>query len=1114
MILDNENSNKKVYEWIYDYTNSGVFDIVTGYFTVGALAYISSCTNDKINKYRFVLGDIVNTDELKERAIDLLNENISIEASLKLKKVAKEAVTFLQQSKVIAKTLEPNFCHAKAYIFDDNKDDRHKYYISGSSNLTEAGIGLKHTNNIELNIADTGNDGQYNELREWFEDLWSKPQAHTQKTLTDKNGKKYKKDFKEYLIEEIQKIFIEYTPKELYYKVLFELFGEELLKEQDNPEFSRDLGRLENSIIYNSLYSFQQKGVLSLIKMLQKYNGAILADAVGLGKTWSALAVIKYFQQKGYENILLCPKKLENNWQQYLKRRGSKFEADQFDFIVRFHTDLFENRLEKDGLSIKEYFQSDKPKLIIIDESHNLRNAKSNRYKFLVDTLLKQNDNIKVLLLSATPINNTLNDIKNQFKLMVKDNDHGFSESLDVRSIDGVFRSAQRKFVEWSESNDNHISKFIESLPSNFFRLTDSLTVARTRKMIEDDEMQLSFPKKHSPENIYVTPSAIGDFYTFGELLNSLPPKLTAYKPAMYITNSSDDVLNDEGQRDRALVRMMYILLLKRLESSWKSFYDTVNKINDYHQLVYDKALEYQQTKNSDGISQDIFSLFDDEDIDELTIGKREIKLSDIDSSGELDNFIDDLNNDLISLKKLISNLQKFDDTVSHECSLDKEHTSTDTKLQKLIEILKNKQTQSNPKVIIFSAYTDTSKYIYKQLLCRGFKKVALVTGDYSQTCDKPNEKTKKYEPILQRFAPYTKLYLEKEWKKFDGNSFKEWYQWIKSNDSDTLELLDNQIDILITTDVLSEGQNLQDADMVINYDIHWNPVRVIQRMGRIDRIGSPNKEIYGVNFWPSKDINDYLDLQNRIEQRMATMKIVGSEIDHTFTDGLQQISEDDNLEQKQKAKMMQQMQTTWDDIEVSDKSLGFNDLSLEEFRQDLFNELQKDNEYYKNMPKGVFTGFKADNELNLDSGLIALLGYPAKPPKKKDYTYKHHELIYIDEEGKPILLNQKEVLDFLTHHKEYDRFVPKDIDLGVDESIDKLHNSLKSWVESLSSKDVENSDGTTSKKAGEKTLDVLNKLKFGGKKTVDTIKQSTTIEKEYGEENFDLIVWFTVSED
>ena len=318
MILDNK--NKKVHKWIEKYSEEGEFDIVTGYFTIGALTYFSKVTNEKIKKYRFILGDIVSTQEQTHFTIDLLNENIDIETSLKLKGLALEAVEFLKQSKVEIKTLEPNFCHAKLYLFNDPKDERYNYFITGSSNLTEAGIGLKQTNNVELNIAETGENDRFNSLLNWFKELWNRAEAHYTKTIVLENGATKQQNFKEYLIEQIGNIFIEYSPKQLYYKILFELFGEQLLKEQNDPNFSREIGKLENSVIYKSLYEFQQKGVLTLIKMIQNYNGAILADAVGLGKTWSALAVIKYFQLQGYENIILCPKKLQNNWQQYLKK--------------------------------------------------------------------------------------------------------------------------------------------------------------------------------------------------------------------------------------------------------------------------------------------------------------------------------------------------------------------------------------------------------------------------------------------------------------------------------------------------------------------------------------------------------------------------------------------------------------------------------------------------------------------------------------------------------------------------------------------------------------------------------------------------------------------------
>lgn len=1097
MLIDNENKNKKVHEWLHDYTSDGTMDIVTGYFTVGALSYLSKITNEKIKKYRFVLGDIVSTEQLQNNTIDLLNQDITVEGSLKLNKIAKEAVKFLKYPKVEVKTLEPNFCHAKAYIYKDKEDDRLNYFLTGSSNLTEAGIGLKYTNNIELNIAETGNNDQYKNLVIWFEELWNKPQAHSKKTIKNEDGKIIQKDFKEYLIEEITKIFIEYTPKDLYYKTLFELFGEELLKEQNDPEFNKQIGKLENSVVYNTLYNYQKKGVLSLIKMLQKYNGAILADAVGLGKTWSALAVIKHFQLQGYENILLCPKKLENNWQQYLKHAGSRFESDNFEFIIRFHTDLFENRLEKDHRKIKGYFQSDKPKLLIIDESHNLRNYESSRYKFLLENIIKKNHNIKVLLLSATPINNSLNDIKNQFKLMVKDDDHGFNELLDIRSLDGTFRTAQMKFKKWVESDTQKISDFIKELPQNFFKLTDSLTVARTRQMIQTQDASIAFPKKAKPRNIYVTPDKIGNFETFEKLFENMPPKLAAYKPALYIEDGDKtDAIHNEKQRDNSLVKMMYILLLKRLESSWMAFYITVGKIYDYHDKIQRLAITYKTTKKDVKLDTNAEEFFEDED-NEFTVGKRAISLKDIELSGNLDIFIKDIEEDKKALKVLLKNLKLFSDKIEKEST----KKSDDVKLEKLINIVDEKKEQQNKKLIIFTVYTDTAVYLYDELLKRGYKKLALVTGSFVKESSS-DKSFKKYEHILQRFAPFTKLYKEKHYDDFHGSTYEQWQEWIDKNDKDTQKLLDNEIDILIATDVLSEGQNLQDASMVVNYDIHWNPVRVIQRMGRIDRIGSPNKVIEGVNFWPSNSINNYLNLQNRIEQKMATMKIVGSEVDENFSSSFSQMSEDKTLEQKQTAKMLQQMETSWEDIEVSDKSLGFNDFSLEEFRQDLYEEFQKKNDFYKNMPNGIYTGFYEDEQMSEKTKLVVLL---------KNRKNNQFALVYIDKNGKQLLENEKEVLEFLSNRKNKKREVPKDIDDGEADSIKELQEMISRWVESLSTKKFENEDGTVEVKAGKQQLGILQGLKDGAKNALVKTKESGTVEDEFDIKNYDLIVWFVV---
>ncbi len=1127
MILDNENENLKVHEWIASYTEQGKLDIVTGYFTIGALAWLSKTVNDKISDFRLVLGDIVSFDSIDQRPLDLLNENISIEASLKLSTLSKEAVAFLKQDKVVAKTLEPNFCHAKCYLFNpDKKDDRNKYFISGSSNLTEAGIGLKQTNNIELNIAETGNNNQYKELVDWFDSLWVRPQAHKEKTLVSPDGTKTKIGFKQYLINEIERIFIKYTPKELYYKVLFELFGNQLLETENDPDFNRQIGRLENSVVYNTLYEFQKKGVLSLIRMLQKYNGAILADAVGLGKTWSALAVIKFFQLQGREVLLLCPKKLEHNWRRYLKHQDSRFEKDQFDYFLRFHTDMHEDRVEKYVDRADKYFTNDKPKLIVIDESHNLRNDKSNRYKFLLEQILKENEDVKVLLLSATPINNSLNDIRNQFKLMVQGDVGGYEETLGIRNLDYTFRTAQKVFNEWREEPSPRISDFIKKLPANFFTLTDSLIVARTRKMIEGQQTGLTFPSKTKPVNLFVTPSQLGNFESFEELFDHFPPMLSGYQPSFYLEEEDEeekDVLHDERQRDRFLVKMMYILMVKRLESSWYSFYSTVEKIKDHHQNALDKIKAYQEGKANSKLNEKDEKLFDDDDLqddyEELTLGKkRKINLSDIDASGNLENFKKDLKKDLDALDNLFINLKKFENKIDKETVRPGNLSSADDKLQTLIAEINKKrasgENNGNAKVVIFTVYRDTAQYLFDQLKSRGFDKLAMVSGSGSKTSDS-DEETKNFEPILERFAPYTKLYIEKEWDfqtpKKGLEAYHEWISWVAQNHPKTYAKVQQPIDILIATDALSEGQNLQDADMVINYDIHWNPVRIIQRLGRIDRLGSPNKKIFGINFWPSNNINSYLNLQGRIEQRMAAMKLAGAEVDEKFSETFQEMIHDESLDQRMKNRMMEQMQVTFDDLD-GNETFGFDDLSLERYRQDLLEEFNKDKAKYLRMPKGVYTGFKADTSVCSENGLIALLGYPARPAKSPEHEYKVFDLIYINKQGKLVLLNQKDVLDALTLHKDKDRFVPDAVDKGNDTAIQELVSAIKTWLDSQASEEQVQEDGTTKKVMGTEAKDLLSKLRKGDKDALSRVKQNVKVDEKFQLDNFDLITWFLVT--
>ena len=1137
MIIDNENQKLKVHEWITKYNEEGILNVVTGYFTIGALAFLSKHTNDKIEDYRFVLGDIVNFDN-KIKAIDLLNERIDIDTSFQLNKLAQEAVAFLKLKNVAVKTLEPNFCHAKLYLKTAANDDRFNFYISGSSNLTEAGIGLKTTSNVELNIAETGLTNQYKELVDWFNDLWISPQAHDQKSFVDDNGKKYSKDFKEYLIDEISKLFAVYQPEQIYYKILFELFH----KEKDNPEVEKQLIKLEDTIVYKKLYDFQKGGVQSLIRMLNKYNGAILADAVGLGKTWSALAVMKSFQVD-HEIILLCPKKLEQNWNQYFYKNKSLFQDDRLDFELRFHTDLREGGFEKNKVSL-DYFINDKKKLIVIDESHNLRNDKSSRYQYLVEEILqKSKGDIKILLLSATPINNSFKDIRNQFKLMTKGKNDGFREKLDINNIESTFREIQTVFNKWSLQPNAKLSDFHHKIKdSAFFKLTDNLLVARTRKNIKASfDSTLSFPIHKKPMNIFKTPLKFGDVENFAQLIDNLDLNLSAYLPATYtfsraerdriakekadrkvkkVKGNKDDVLKDDAQREHFLVKMMLILMLKRLESSWYSFEITINRVYEHHKKALDKINDYQKLCKDNTI---IDNTLDDDLMNEDETGvvenflfgkKRPIPLSAIDAVGSLEEFKEAIKKDKKSLKYILDNISEFEEKFQPEKKL----KSVDIKLAELLNIIIEKQKNDNKKIVIFSAYKDTVQYLFDQLKIRGFVDFAMVSGDENKVWNESHS-TKRHENILERFAPYTKLFKEKKWDDFAVSSkdlskkegYVEWQKYIKDNEPKTFEKLQNPIQILITTDVLSEGQNLQDADMVINYDIHWNPVRVIQRVGRIDRIGSPNTEIQTINFWPAKDIDAYINLKSRVEKRMAIMKISGSEVINDFTDDFNELAEAEKLENQQNANMMRQMETTMQDID-GEKTLGFDDFSFDNYRQLLQNMLNQKKKEFENMPNGVFSGIKIENNPEMQPGIISLLGYPAQKKYNPDTNYLSYELIYIDLQGNQISNNQKVILEQLNKYHTLPRFVDQKIESGDTETIQNLSYALKIWIDNQAKTEIELADGTKKEVLSAAGLDLINKLKANPKQTLEKLKIEGNVSSKFNFDNFDLITWLILS--
>ena len=1132
MIIDNKqdrypddgNNIRTVWHFIDNYAGNeskheGRIDIVTGYFTIRALARL----HDGLpvdDAFRIVSSEMLRRDDdSPSHIIDLLSGELGIGAVLQLEEDARKAKAFLERENVDMRALTQAFCHAKMYQFTNNDGRSNSFYITGSSNLTDAGLGLIPSANVELNIGESvsRSNSEFSQLKGWFNDVWK---AAASEMIIDGDNRKERLPVKQYFIHMIESFMRLYTPRQIYYKILFELFQADL-DIDISPEHSQDMSLLQDSTIWNTLFGYQRKGVISLIKMLRRYGGAILADAVGLGKTFSALAVIKYFRTQGYTTLLLCPKKLQENWEQYLHRRGSRFEQDDFDYIVRFHSDLGGERLQTAyGAAPLSWILSQPKLLIVIDESHNLRNDKSQRYQYLMEKIVspaagRKGRDVKVLMLSATPVNTGLHDIRGQFNLIARGNDAAFSgDDFGVTSLANLFRESQKRYTKWTEGKQHTVGQLIGRLQPEFFNLTDRLIVARTRSLIENTLGEnLGFPRKKQPLNIYQGVEHFGSFAKAADIYAAFEGlHLTAYQPTLYMAPTKEKAkarLEGESEwgsninRERFLVRMMSVLFVKRLESSWFSCLSTIKKVLDVHTATLDKALAYRDRQDAAAAQTVDINIERDlgEDLEEeeeyFSLRDGEIRLADMQNIG---GFIRGLQQDKNRLTEIYKALCDFRDKYDKG----EEH---DPKLDSLEQLLREKQKGANKKTVIFTTYTDTALFIYDELQRRGFTHMACVTGSFTRTTGQHS--TNRFTQVLQSFAPYSKLYKELDWtdlytdnlssddyRDADGRwnvPYDLWLELIREHRKDITQLIDDPIDILIATDCLSEGQNLQDADLQINYDIHWNPVRIIQRFGRIDRIGSPNKTIQCVNFWPTKSINDYLNLQQRIENRMAAMEMVGVETTD-LTEHFSQMIKDNPLKEKNAERLLRQFaENSITDIEQP-QTLTLCDLSLETFRQDLVEYFEHNKDEFLRMPAGIFSGFQVCDNLfeHYDECLVAVVGYPHRQTGTATaYTNIYLMCQPVNTKASFTELNRAEVLTLLRDHKEAERYVPAWIDRPqsddeAEERLRRLSGMVRAWM--------------TMKMPRQQQGDLLGL--FGGK--TDTAINNA----RYNMDNYDLIAW------
>lgn len=849
--------------------------------------------------------------------------------------------------------------------------------------FTTVDIGCERGNN-SYNFVNRMGGSLAQQYMQLFENLWDEQEKM--------------QDVTENVIENISTAYIENSPEFIYFMMLYHVFSE-FLDDLSEDELPNEATGFKQSKIWSMLYDFQRDAVLAIINKLEKYNGCILADSVGLGKTFTALAVVKYYENRNKSVLVLCPKKLAENWNTYKDNYvNNPIAPDRLNYDVLFHTDLSRNGGTSNGLDLNRLNWGNYD-LIVIDESHNFRNGigthsntHENRYQKLMDKVIRSGVRTKVLMLSATPVNNRFTDLKNQLAIAYEGNSESLDERLNTtKSLEDIFKQAQKAFNAWSELDPGWrtTDALLHMLDFDFFELLDSVTIARSRKHIEkyyDAGKIGKFPERLKPISVYPRLTDLDDAINYNEIYEQLMQlSLCVYTPSNYIFPSKlqkyKELTHNKGEnltqigRERGIQRLMSINLLKRLESSVNSFQLTLTRIMELIRGRIDAINHFEKDGFTD-ISIDEASGgdwdMDDENAEFFTVGRKvKIDLADMDWKS----WRAELQKDADVLESLT--LKLADITPEH-----------DVKLQKLFQLLDEKIRQpinpGNRKVLIFSAFSDTAEYLYdnvsKYVKAKHGLDSAVITGSIDgRTTIKGLQAS--LNNVLTCFSPLSK---GRDVLMPDSNA---------------------EIDILIATDCISEGQNLQDCDYLVNYDIHWNPVRIIQRFGRIDRIGSRNRVIQLVNFWPDLTLDDYINLKSRVETRMRI-----SVMTSTGDDDLINPEERGDLEYRKA--QLKRLQEEVVDIEDMSDGISIMDLGLNEFRLDLLDYMKSNGDMDKK-PRGLHAVVPATDEL--PKGVIFVLKNVNNSVNVDDRNRIHpFYMVYISTDGEIICdyLNPKKLLD------------------------------------------------------------------------------------------------------
>ena len=813
------------------------------------------------------------------------------------------------------------------------------------------------------------------------------------------------------VLDNITNAYKENAPDFIYFVTLYNIFRE-FLDDLSEDELPNEATGFKDSQIWNKLYSFQKEACIGIINKLNKYNGCILADSVGLGKTFTALAVIKYYECRNRNVLVLCPKKLNDNWITYKSNYlNNPIAKDRLNYDVFFHSDLSRKGGKTNGHDLA-YINWGNYDLVVIDESHNFRNGgkittdendenpRENRYLQLMNRVIRSGVKTKVLMLSATPVNNRFNDLKNQIQLAYEGESKKIDELLNTTSsIDDIFRQAQKEYNVWAKlpPEKRTTDELLKRLSFDFFEVLDSVTIARSRRHIEkyyDTEDIGKFPERLAPISRRPDLTDLDSAINYNEIFETISNlNLAIYTPSDFLLASSvgkyidadgdDNYFAGQGMagREKGIRRLMSINLLKRLESSVNSFRLTLQRIKTLISSTLDKLDNIGDGEDFSIETEDISSNLDYDDLEsDMFIGgkKGKIALKDLDYIA----WRKYLEKDLESLNLLLFMLE--DITPEH-----------DSKLQQLIADLRykfaNPINEGNKKVLIFTAFSDTAEYLYN-CLAQSIKEkyglnTAIVSGDIEarSTLKLPQREKLDFNKVLTLFSPISK-------------------------DKETIfPHIHDEIDVLIATDCISEGQNLQDCDYLINYDIHWNPVRIIQRFGRIDRIGSRNKVIQLVNYWPNVTLDDYIDLKGRVEARMKVSVLTSTGDDNP-------ISPEEKGDLEYRREQLKRLQSEVVDIEEMNTGVSIMDLGLNEFRLDLLSYI-KDNPDIEHSPFGLHAVVPATDEN--PPGVVYVLKN-RNNSVNIDHKNRLHPfyMVYISEQ-KDIIINHlspKELLDRMRH--------------------------------------------------------------------------------------------------